>query len=471
MLLLPMTSLTPFLAIGAPPPIYLAEGEQRLFTIPGLEKYSLGGEALRALPDPTGRSDQILIKAIREGTASIWVRKKNKTSEVRQVHVLPWKSVQKLDPLILALSSLEEVEIHALGPTVILRGTISTREEVSRVAGLLRSFPKQVHNETQVSEILLSQAEQQIRSWLETDPRLKALQVERSEGGVRIRGSLARTELYPEIERHALSLFPLIEMNLERLSDSSPTVYFRVFLLELKRDEFSALGMDWPGSISGGLQVSPSGVIAPNALDLTLNSLSAKGSAQILSNPELVVRAPGEAELFAGGELPIRTRTRNQTSVQWKPHGLILKLNVTQIAGTRIRLDISSEMSQLDVSAQYDEIPGIRSSRMKTQVDATFGEPLLLSGLLQESFRKNRSGLPFLKDLPVIGALFGSESYLNEQSELVAILLPSSRPPPGHLRLPASDHPKGPVPPPRNRLTPDEAQELRKSSDYPWSAF
>ncbi len=205
-------------------------------------------------------------------------------------------------------------------------------------------------------------------------------------------------------------------------------------------------------------------------MDLTLQHLEGSGHAKVLSNPELVVRAPGEAELFAGGEIPIQMQNRYYANTTWKNYGLTLRLKVTQAIGDRVRLDIFTEVSHLDSTLGQDKLPGIQSNRMKTQVDARFGVPLLLSGLLQEGTRRDARGLPFLRKIPVLGSLFGSEDYLNERSELVAILYPHSSPPP--TALPRSQlNPRGTPPFPRHWMDPGEERVLRESRDYPWNAL
>jgi len=108
---------------------------------------------------------------------------------------------------------------------------------------------------------------------------------------------------------------------------------------------------------------------------------------------------------------------------------------------------------------------------MKTQVDATFGQPLLLSGLLQEGVKKTARGLPFLKDIPVLGLLFGSQDYLEDRSELVAILLPNRQVPEAPRISAEIDQPTGVAPLPRNWMSPMEEMELRASPNYPFNAF
>jgi hypothetical protein len=108
---------------------------------------------------------------------------------------------------------------------------------------------------------------------------------------------------------------------------------------------------------------------------------------------------------------------------------------------------------------------------MKTQVDATFDQPLFLSGLLQEGVNKSVRGFPLLKDIPVLGALFGSEEFLEDRSELEAILLPSRTLPEAPRSAIGMDRPVGEVPLPRNWISPAEEIALRSAPDFPWNAF
>jgi type II secretory pathway component GspD/PulD (secretin) len=108
---------------------------------------------------------------------------------------------------------------------------------------------------------------------------------------------------------------------------------------------------------------------------------------------------------------------------------------------------------------------------MRTQVDAQFGTPLLLSGLLQEDIRKQARGIPGLRQIPILGALFGSEDFQKEQSELVAILLPQVLPPSPILGRVGESLPKGHIPPARNWISESNMREMQADPNYPWNAF
>jgi Flp pilus assembly secretin CpaC len=239
----------------------------------------------------------------------------------------------------------------------------------------------------------------------------------------------------------ARSLYPLIELYLDSLPDDSPTLYFKVQLLEMKKSRLQRLGVSWPDALStSSFTTHLSGIRSPSELEFTLHALELEGSLRVLSRPEIAVRTPGEAELFAGGELPLRVRSRFGEQVQWKRFGLTLQLKAAARAGPRVRLEITTEVSHLDESIAVGEVPGLQTNRLKTQVDAEIERPLMLSGLLQEGIRSQAKGLPALRKIPVLGSLFGSEDFMNDRSELVAVLIPYDRPP-TPVELPETLHP------------------------------
>jgi hypothetical protein len=416
-------------------PLLMSVGEQHLLRIPGLTRYSLGGDFARAHAAP-GDPEGILIKGVRPGTGDLYTW--SPLPERRSVEIRPpTPESAAVLPLLRALSSLQEVEVLRAGQLVTLSGTVRSLGESARIAALDAGFPGWIHDQTLPSPELLDLAEGRLRSFL-AEARRPTLRVERIARSLWVRGSVEDARELPELARQLRSRYGGVRLDIESLPDSAPTIHFQVFLLELKRSRYGAFGLSWPEQAEA-FHVTSWAIRDVGELDLMVRALEGEGSARVLSNPELVVRAPGEAELFAGGELPIRSRSHYSSNVQWKPYGLTLRLNVRSVAGDRVRLDILTEVSHLDGTGTGDEPPGIQANRMKTQVDARFGAPLFLSGLLQQGMREQARGLPWLRRIPVLGSLFGSQDYLNERSELVAILLPGSAPPPApRIERPAS---------------------------------
>ncbi|MCM2322178.1 MAG: hypothetical protein NDJ90_02845 [Oligoflexia bacterium] len=472
--------LKPRLATAAEKaPLILGQGEQRLLKFPGLLRYSVGSDAIRVIPLPrqfeSAEAEHLLLKGVEQGSSDLWVWKQDGSSEHRAVRVEKLPRGELKPGLEKALGALEEAEVQVTGSGVVLRGEIHTLSESARLVALSEAYATEVHNETELAPALLEQGERRLSDWLRKARRGGALRLEKQEGSLALLGTIDRAADQQAIRKKARALFPAVVFQLDALPDDSPTVHFKVFLLELKRDRLQSLGLTWPALQEGAFRITSTGIQNLLQLDVALQALEGEGSARILSNPELVVRAPGEAELFSGGELPIHTRGRSFSNVTWKNFGLMLKLKVTHTTAERVRLDISTEVSHLDPSLSLDALPGIQANRMKTQVDARYGTPLLLSGLLQQGLQRKARGLPLLRQIPVLGALFGSEDYLNEKSELVAILLPSTVPPPAPIHRLGNAvslrGPAGPVPPPRNWVSPAEERRLRSSPEFPWNVF
>ena len=475
------------------PPIILGEGEQRIIRIAGLERYSLGSDHVRALIPPARklkhgplarnsvdqegsstrplRSDEIMLKGVRRGTTDLWVWKIAGATEHRTVQVRSLGAKERNAHIEQAVSILTDTELIYTGRGIVLRGCLKSWDELSRVAALVREYPQELHDETSPTEALLQSGEHNLRTWLRRSGLANHLRVERLGSSVWLRGSLERPVDRATLVAQARAQFPAVEIDLEALSDFKPTIHFRVYLLELKKSHFRRLGLGPPSALPQAFVVHAQGVQTALQLDLTLHQLEEEGNAHILSNPELVVRAPGEAELFAGGELPIQLQNRFVSNVSWKPYGLTLKLHVEQATAERVRLEISTEVSHLDRRSNAEGIPGVQSNRMKTQVDAPLGKPLLLAGLLQKIHRQEAQGLPFLRAIPVLGLLFGSEDYLLERSELVAVLLPNGTPPPYPTRRLQDYLPMGPLPPPTSWLSPAEERAIRQDPHYPWNAL
>jgi pilus assembly protein CpaC len=108
---------------------------------------------------------------------------------------------------------------------------------------------------------------------------------------------------------------------------------------------------------------------------------------------------------------------------------------------------------------------------METQIDVVPGEPVLLAGLLEEKIQEQLRGIPGLREIPILGKLFGSREFLEQKSELVVVLQPSVHLPHQPLRRIRADFPAGPVPPPRDWMAPTQEQRVRADANFPWNVL
>ena len=197
---------------------------------------------------------------------------------------------------------------------------------------------------------------------------------------------------------------------------------FRAKIMEVVRADALALGLQWEEGVPGAILLGKSFSKMNFSLQAALKVMEKRGQALVLSQPQLLLNEKGIAELKVGGEIPIQLTSRESASVQWKPYGLLLRLELPGMSGTTARAKITAEISSLDPGNGSEGIPGLRVSRMETLVDMEIGKPVLLSGLMERRQSRNHSLLPLLGDIPILGELFGSKDFQENRSELMILL-------------------------------------------------
>ncbi len=194
--------------------------------------------------------------------------------------------------------------------------------------------------------------------------------------------------------------------------------------------DFSLQGPSAGGSIGGGF------VIGDLAFNVLLEALESKGMVRTLAEPNLTALSGQEATFLAGGEYPIPVSQDDDTvTVEFKPFGVELNFTPVVVDGDIINLTIAAAVSSVDPTLTYNTdtitILGFKRRETTTTVEMRDGQSFAIAGLLQDDFRDLNSQVPWLGDVPVLGALFRSADYQRNQSELVIIVTP-------HLVTPVS---------------------------------
>lgn len=182
--------------------------------------------------------------------------------------------------------------------------------------------------------------------------------------------------------------------------------------------------------------------------DIAINALEQKGIARSLAEPNLVALSGDTASFLAGGEYPIPISSQNgQVTVDYKKYGVGLAFTPTVLGKGLINLKIEPEVSQIDSNHSVQvstnvSVPALTVRRASTTVELRDGQSFAIGGLLQSDNRNMIDQLPWIGNVPVLGALFASRSYLKNESDLVIIVTPRlvrpARPGDG-LRTPADD--------------------------------
>jgi pilus assembly protein CpaC len=163
--------------------------------------------------------------------------------------------------------------------------------------------------------------------------------------------------------------------------------------------------------------------------DLLINALEQRGLARSLAEPNLVALSGDTASFLAGGEFPIPVPgTLGQVTIEYKRYGVGLAFTPTVLGNGLINLKIDPEVSQLDSSNPIQvagiSVPPLIVRRASTTVELRDGQSFVIGGLLQNISSTAQSQIPWIGDVPVLGALFRSAQYQKNETDLAIIVTP-----------------------------------------------
>lgn len=158
-----------------------------------------------------------------------------------------------------------------------------------------------------------------------------------------------------------------------------------------------------------------------------IEALESQGMARTLAEPNLTALSGQEASFLAGGEVPVPVAGDRGVSVEYRPFGVELSFTPRVLDNNVINLTLNASVSSIDpavISGTASGVPvsAFRRRQTQTTVELRDGESFAIAGLLQDDFRASARQVPWLGDIPIIGALFRSADYRRDQSELVIII-------------------------------------------------
>ena len=175
--------------------------------------------------------------------------------------------------------------------------------------------------------------------------------------------------------------------------------------------------------------------VSPNNLQGTIQALEQVGLVHTLAEPNLTAVSGETAKFLAGGEFPIPVAKDNQgnITVEFKQFGVGLSFTPVVLSSGRISLQVSTEVSELTNTGAFTlqgtatgaggvTIPALTVRRAQTTVELPSGGSFAIAGLMQHNSKQVLQALPGVKDLPILGALFRSRDFQNDESEMVVII-------------------------------------------------
>lgn len=170
------------------------------------------------------------------------------------------------------------------------------------------------------------------------------------------------------------------------------------------------------------------------AVKATLSALQAVTDVKVLSSPQILVLDNETAQLMVGDQVPVITQTATSTltstsevvnSVDYHSTGVILQVMPRVNSGGLVTLDISQEVSDVvtTTSSSIDS-PTFEERKVKSRVVVQDGQTVGLAGLIRDTTSRESSGIPWLKDIPLLGALVSTQTNARTRTELLILLTP-----------------------------------------------
>lgn len=237
--------------------------------------------------------------------------------------------------------------------------------------------------------------------------------------------------------------------------EGSDQVLLKVRVAEVSRSELKRFGINLYSVISNGGQFAFSLVsgrdILPDADDIipragsnniaanlrsgdvdinsVIDALADDNVIKVLAEPNLTTSSGHTANFLAGGEYPIPVPGQDgQVTIDYRQYGVALQFTPHVLSKEKISLTVAPEVSELSdigaVELNGFNVPALTTRRAETTVELGSGQSFAIAGLLQNGNSTNISKFPGLGDIPILGALFRSSEFQNDQTELVILVTP-----------------------------------------------
>jgi pilus assembly protein CpaC len=367
-------------ATGHADDIALAVGETKTIPATGVRQYSVAAEDIAAVT-PTPEGSQFVISGRKPGSTTLLLIKNDGTRVTYDINVA-LRSPQAVEKEVAQLiEGIPGLRTRRIGARIFLEGGVSSESDLKRIQSIAQSYNGQVESLVSVGQ---SPAERKL---------------------------LVRVDF---------------------------------FFVRYQKSRNFAVGLGWPASIGGGLNlagqpvaqnqftfdfVSKTATTAQASIvDQPLPRLdisSTRGWAKVLKQAT-VVTSNGSEALFNSGE------EQNYVQTAGAQVGL-----VKVFAGTNVkvlpRYDTATKDCEVKITTDFSEftpavsgsVPGRNTTNLETLVTLKLGQAVILSGLHTAELRNDNKGLPFISEVPVIGLLFGTQDRAYQEVEGALFIVPS----------------------------------------------
>ncbi len=286
-----------------------------------------------------------------------------------------------------------------------------------------------------------------------------SVRLARTPHGLVLQGAVPTAEAAANLQNIAQRYAAPNEMVLNQLQVGTSTqVNLRVRVAEVSRSVSRQLGFNWNNVVGnvGSFALGVNTGLATTALSsltglgnnsgsvgtifgsvasshvngqVALDAMADEGLVTLLAEPNLTTTSGEAASFLAGGEYPIPVpQGLGSVAIQYKQYGVSVGFTPTVLSSGMISMKVSPEVSELSTAGSFTlpgstlPVPALITRRADTTVQIASGQSFAIGGLIQNDAQNNISKIPWLGDLPVLGALFRSTQFQRDETELVIVV-------------------------------------------------
>jgi pilus assembly protein CpaC len=295
--------------------------------------------------------------------------------------------------------------------------------------------------------------EGELQAQIRSDAGNSSARLSYTANGALLQGTVPDAQTADRLQQTAArTVGPGIPLSNQLQVTGSPQVNLRVRVAEVSRTVSRQLGFNWStvlsaGDFAFGLQTGRLAGTGANLIanglngvfgtvaskhvtgSTVLDAMAKEGLVTLLAEPNLTAVSGTTATFLAGGEFPVPIpQALGTVSLEYKQFGVSVSFTPTVLSSGHISVKVRPEVSQLDASNGVGlnnvQVPALTTRRAETTVELASGQSFAIAGLIQNNNNNNIQKFPWLGDVPVLGALFRSNQFQRNQSELVIVVNP-----------------------------------------------
>jgi Flp pilus assembly secretin CpaC len=435
-------------------PMTMRTGQSLIVATPQLSRVAIGDGKIAGVT-PVGNSE-IVVSGRTAGRTSllVWTSAGRRTYDVTVTE----QSLGNLRQMLLGAIADPDIHVDEFDRSLVITGSVINGERLVHVGEVVSHFDAvaAAGKFTVVNAVTVARPLGPLQTELAGAPETADVRVDRDvKGNLIVSGQVHdRTTAEHVLGRVRALAGPYLAIDgkvVDRIETATISqVDIKVYILEVDETALRQLGVNLQsaifhpdGSYTLGTPQFPaveSPVGPGKALTIgaffrnvtlapTLNLIMTSGHARLLSSPDLVTMPGRQADFLVGGQIPIPYASGpQQIAIQYKDFGVKLQVTPTILGNGGVETIIAPEVSDLDfadgVLLNGFVVPALKTSRLSTDVVTKSGESIVMGGLLRRIEQRTVDKIPLLGDLPILGKLFRSTRYQNQQTDVVFVMTP-----------------------------------------------